>query len=313
MAKSLPLGVRTRLAKDVDKARLVDPSLHAALAAALADCTPRKQQPAVPVAAVAAKKTRRPEPWSAEVRRRIVDALSRWPDKTELLPPSTLAHPRKYYQLHRRDEVVVVDTEDAARAARDTLGRLVVEARRGTSCPASGAHHADNADAVVLVGVDTEFGGDGQGCAVVQFATRSHMWVVDVRAAESAATLALVKWVFENKALQKIGFSFHNDWRELEVLMRGITSSSSPVVDLQALMVAEDPPIAGSESVARRLQGLSGTPGLSSVTEVLLGLPLDKGCQQSDWLKRPLSASQLRYAALDAVVLLDITCRVLEI
>ena len=94
--------------------------------------------------------------------------------------------------------------------------------------------------------------------------------------------------------------------------MCGIRSSSTPVVDLQALMVAKDPPIAGSESIARRLQGLSGTPGLSSVTEVLLGLPLDKSCQRSDWLERPLSASQLRYAALDAVVLLDITCRVLR-
>ena len=51
----------------------------------------------------------------------------------------------------------------------------------GLGGPTSGTHHAANADAVVLVGVDTEFGGDGQGCAVVQFATRSHMWVVDVR------------------------------------------------------------------------------------------------------------------------------------
>jgi len=312
-AQSLPLRVRTQLAKDVGKARLADPSRHAALAVFLAGCTPHTQQPAAPVAAVAAKKTtRRPEPLSAGVKRGILDALSRWPEEPELLPPSTCAHPQKYHQLHRRDAVVWVDTEDAARAARDTLDRLVVEAQRGTCCPTSGTHHAANADAVVLVGVDTEFGGDGQGCAVVQFATRSHMWVVDVRAAEAATTLALVKWVFENKALQKIGFSFHNDWRELELLMCGIRSSSTPVVDLQALMVAKDPPIAGSESIARRLQGLSGTPGLSSVTEVLLGLPLDKSCQRSDWLERPLSASQLRYAALDAVVLLDITCRVLR-
>ena len=310
MAQSLPLCVRTQLAKDVEKARLVDPSRHAGLAAVLAGCTPGKQQPAVPVTTVGAKKkTRRPEPLSAGAKRRILDALSRWPDETEPLPPSTSTHSQKYYQLRRRDAVVLVATSEAARTARDTLERLVVEAQRGTS---SGVHSADKADAVVLVGVDTEFGGDGQGCAIVQFATRSHMWVVDVRAAEADATLALVKWVFEHKTLQKIGFSFHNDWHELELLMPGISSSSSPVVDLQALMVAVDPAVTGSEIAAHRLQGPSTTPGLSSVTEMLLGRPLDKSCQCSDWLRRPLSASQLRYAALDAVVLLDIMCSVLR-
>ena len=61
----------------------------------------------------------------------------------------------------------------------------------GRQDPQANLPNAEPLHAAVLVGVDTEFGGDGKGCAVVQFATRSHMWVVDVRAAESEATLAL--------------------------------------------------------------------------------------------------------------------------
>ena len=153
----------------------------------------------------------------------------------------------------------------------------------------------------VLVGVDTEFGGDGKGCAVVQLATHRHMWVVDVRAAE--ATRALVQWVFANDALIKVGFAFRNDWRELDALMPGLRDRSTPVVDVQSLVLG-----GASGGEGRRVSGRLGakTPGLSSVTEALLGRPLDKTCQRSDWLRRPLSAVQLRYAALDAVVLLDI-------
>ena len=40
------------------------------------------------------------------------------------------------------------------------------------------------------------------------------------------------------------------------------------------------------------------------VCERELGMGLDKSSQTSDWARRPLSAEQLRYAALDAEVLL---------
>jgi len=45
---------------------------------------------------------------------------------------------------------------------------------------------------------------------------------------------------------------------------------------------------------------------LSSVAEHLLGLPLDKQFQRSDWRRRPLDRAQLDYAALDAVVALRV-------
>jgi ribonuclease D len=39
---------------------------------------------------------------------------------------------------------------------------------------------------------------------------------------------------------------------------------------------------------------------LASVSEHLLGLPLDKSLQRSNWRRRPLTRAQLEYAALDA-------------
>lgn len=45
---------------------------------------------------------------------------------------------------------------------------------------------------------------------------------------------------------------------------------------------------------------------LSAVTEHLFGLSLDKSFQRSDWRRRPLTRSQLDYAALDAQVVLRV-------
>lgn len=53
---------------------------------------------------------------------------------------------------------------------------------------------------------------------------------------------------------------------------------------------------------ALRLRSFS----LASVSEHLFGLKLDKTYQQSDWLRRPLSREQLNYAALDAVIALQV-------
>jgi len=49
-----------------------------------------------------------------------------------------------------------------------------------------------------------------------------------------------------------------------------------------------------------------GSHSLASVTEHLFGLPLDKTLQKSNWRRRPLTRSQLEYAALDARMALQV-------
>ena len=48
---------------------------------------------------------------------------------------------------------------------------------------------------------------------------------------------------------------------------------------------------------------------LSHLCRVSLGVGLNKGCQLSDWERRPLSVSQMEYAALDAYCLLQVYSR----
>lgn len=45
---------------------------------------------------------------------------------------------------------------------------------------------------------------------------------------------------------------------------------------------------------------------LASVSDHLLGVKMDKTYQRSDWLRRPLSREQLDYAALDALIALQV-------
>jgi ribonuclease D len=54
---------------------------------------------------------------------------------------------------------------------------------------------------------------------------------------------------------------------------------------------------------------------LASVSEHLLGLPMDKSLQRSNWRRRPLTRAQIEYAALDARICLlvyDELSRLLE-
>ena len=44
----------------------------------------------------------------------------------------------------------------------------------------------------------------------------------------------------------------------------------------------------------------SGPVGLSLMAKAVLGKPINKAMQCSSWGRRPLTAAQLRYAALDA-------------
>ena len=53
--------------------------------------------------------------------------------------------------------------------------------------------------------------------------------------------------------------------------------------------------------------------GLSGMVERLLGKPLDKAMQLSDWDRRPLTDKQIKYAAQDAHILLALHDKLLSL
>lgn len=55
--------------------------------------------------------------------------------------------------------------------------------------------------------------------------------------------------------------------------------------------------------IAAAFLGIGVSPGYQNLVSDVLGIQLDKGETRSDWLQRPLSDSQLQYAALDVIYL----------
>jgi ribonuclease D len=78
----------------------------------------------------------------------------------------------------------------------------------------------------------------------------------------------------------------HSASEDLQALLRGCGVVPSPVFDTQ---------------VAAAMAGLGAGLSYLKLVELVTGLTLEKGETRSDWLRRPLSESQLRYAADDVL------------
>lgn len=158
----------------------------------------------------------------------------------------------------------------------------------------------------LLMGMDTEWSSDLRA-SVIQLGTGSHAWVIDCKPSE--ALKSLIVWIFTCPRILVLGFAFHNDINKLEEMLRSNVGGKPTVyvhdinfghLDVQTVAMAY---MSSHMPSSRQGQQL---PGLKNVTEVWLGRTLDKKEQRSDWDVRPLSPEQMRYAATDAVVLLDI-------
>lgn len=156
----------------------------------------------------------------------------------------------------------------------------------------------------LMVGIDTEWGEAGghdshAAPSVVQIAALDHVWVVDTLM-PGPCTRSLIRWLFGCKRLLLLGFAFAHDVLRLASLALDKDHTTSPHNDLSQAEVLD------IQLLAQRHAPKGLTPGLKTVAEAWLGITIDKSEQCSDWDRRPLSVSQLRYAAIDAVVLLDI-------
>lgn len=137
-----------------------------------------------------------------------------------------------------------------------------------------------------IVGIDTEFVRERTYFprpALIQVADGGGVVLVDPLGVTDMTPLGDL---LADPPVVKLMHAWSEDFEVLDVLVRAAPQN---VFDTQ---------------LAGAFAGHGFSLGYRALVEALLGVVLDKGETRSDWLKRPLSASQLRYAALDAEYLL---------
>jgi ATP-dependent Lhr-like helicase len=141
-----------------------------------------------------------------------------------------------------------------------------------------------NAD---VVGLDVETALDFGTLCLLQIATRTRTFLIDPLA---VGDLMPIVDVLSGPAPLKV---IHNARFERRILA-GIGVALDGVFD--------------TLEASRRVHGTDALGGhsLAMVCERELGIILDKAAQTSHWSRRPLDAEQLKYAALDAEVLLSL-------
>lgn len=142
------------------------------------------------------------------------------------------------------------------------------------------------------IGLDTEFVRERTywpQLALVQIAAGDEIFLVDPLAPGIPAALA--KLLADTRVLKIM----HSASEDLVALKYACNALPQPLFDTQ---------------VAAALCGVAAGIGYQRLLQDLLGISVDKGETRSDWLRRPLSPSQLHYAA-DDVLHLDALHRTL--
>lgn len=201
------------------------------------------------------------------------------------------------------DSVVFCKTEDAVRSA---AAYVLVDDGDGDVIKEGGGVYAF----ARVVGLDVEWkptsskiasvvGGGASSTAVasvLQIATASRVFLIDLLALHDNAFLfdGFLKPLLTSQAILKVGFGFDSDLKVLHQTFseREAFWSVTPFLELSTLV--------------QRACGAGVGNSLSNATACVLGHPLDKRMQLSNWDERPLSHSQVVYAALDAFCLLQI-------
>lgn len=196
------------------------------------------------------------------------------------------------------EQVVVVDNDDAVTLAYDVL-------------------KSENVDAL---GLDAEWRPDGytgmqSKVAVLQVACGTHVFLFDFISISIGDLEDLFSYLFSSEHIVKLGFALDGDIKRLRwsfpesdcfddfnnVLDLSF-ETLAPVSCLEGLYSTENAsssvPLVGPRHHRRR------TKGLSALVRDVLGLPLRKTQQRSDWEQRPLTSAQISYASLDAFCLL---------
>jgi len=166
--------------------------------------------------------------------------------------------------------------------------------------------------AIDVIGIDSEYDfqpryGVAQKAVLLQIALREFVLLFD-----------LLYWTDEQDQLLsdillncrlKLGYGLANDVYMCRAVHPNSKSFANDAVFRPQLDFAENavrysiPIPKTDQSSLNRRQRLGG---LSLLTKDVLGAPLDKTFQMSNWKRRPLTNDQIEYAALDAHVLISI-------
>lgn len=173
-----------------------------------------------------------------------------------------------------------------------------------------------------VVGLDTEWGAsvgedsdkvDTGDVATLQLASLAGVVIIDIPKIQATCPHILERTlapVFKSHSVLKLGFAVQEDLRRLAKAHSAFAEVNA-VCDMQSLwkvgvskakasrLILDTP--WGSKEESMRYQPI----GLSTLTAVVLGKPLDKAMRMSDWSRRPLLPTQINYAALDAWTLVE--------
>jgi ribonuclease D len=139
-----------------------------------------------------------------------------------------------------------------------------------------------------LIALDTEFIRERTyypQLALVQLAIRDDVLLIDPLVPGMADAL---RPMLLDPAVTKL---MHSASEDLQALLRGAGAAPAPLFDTQ---------------VAAAMCGFGASLSYQKLVEQVTGTQLEKGETRSDWLRRPLSESQLKYAADDVLHLHEI-------
>lgn len=208
-------------------------------------------------------------------------------------------HQQKYYQVPiHKDKVHLVDTLESLQTCRSIL------LKEG-----------------VIVGVDMEwqptFGcASAQQVALIQLAVSDQVFLLDLCAdgfGHHPETINFIRSLFAEPKILKLGYGMANgDLKCLSVTWHKLLDEPLKLASILDLLSIHQKIQRSKVNRVRNgpsevLVGEdSAEKGLSLLVQQVLGWPLDKTEQMSNWEKRPLRITQIRYAVSDAYCLLDV-------